>query len=117
MKGKFTKDYCPFAKDQGFLSVIGNVALGESVFGFTVTSTGAGQAIVFATVTAPYSGQSGNKVHEMKNIRYKIQITKVSSGSLIGTVGFWHDPLKTGFTMEGETGEDYDVIVVGKVAF
>jgi hypothetical protein len=31
MKGKWIKDYCPYCKDQGFDSVIGNVAPGEVV--------------------------------------------------------------------------------------
>jgi hypothetical protein len=117
MKKRFFKDYCPFAKDQGFLSVTGNVALGESVFGFTIAGTGAGQLVVFSAATAPYSGQSQSTVHEMKNTRYKVQITKTSSGSVVSTAAFHHTQLKTGFTMESENGEDYDVVVIGKVAF
>jgi len=110
MKRRWIKDFCPFAKDQGFLSVIGDVAPGEILFGFSIVSTGAGQVVVFSTATS-------GKVHQMKDNRYRVQISKCSAGSIVTTEAFHYNQTKIGFTMDAESGQEYDVVVIGKVAY
>lgn len=117
MKDKWVKDVCPFAKDQGFTSVVGDVEKGISVFGFSFRSTGT-DAIVFKTVT-------GGRVTQMEsftettgahNTWYQVSVTKISSGSAASTVNI-STIGHTGFTITAESGEDYDVIVRGRIAF
>ncbi len=109
MKNKWIKDYCPYAKDQGFDSVIGNVAPGETVFGFRYRITATPEALTFASVTE-------NRVTMMRDTGYRVLITKVSAGSE-ATIPSYYLPAKLGFTIVGENGEDYDVIVVGRVGY
>lgn len=109
-KKRWIKDYCPFAKDQGFMGVIGDVAPGETVFGFTITLSAATQTLVFNTVTS-------GKVKLMKDTNYRVQVTKVASGSIV-TAGPYVDwKYKDQFNLNGEAGATYDVIVIGHVNY
>jgi len=110
MKKRWISQYCPYAKDQGFLSVIGDVAPGEIVFGFTITGTGSGQSVVFSAATT-------GRVHQMKDTKYRVQITKCTSGSIVATAAYHYSQTKVGFVMDVESGEDYDVVVIGKVSY
>lgn len=109
MKQRWVRDYCPFAKDQGFDSITGNVYPGEQIFGFTHTQVAASDIITFATETH-------NKVTYMKNTAYKVQVTKVSSGSVV-TVGYAYEQYKNYFRLYAEAGEVYDIIIIGKIGY
>ncbi len=125
MKDKWVKDVCPFAKDQNFYSVIGEVVPGETVFGFTVTMTGASQAVDFATETAREQGTAGKGttgqriIHQMADAYYRVFATKVSTdgGASEGNATYEVTKSVTGFTLYGDNGRTYDVIVIGKVLF
>ena len=108
-KRRWIKDYCPFAKDQGFMGVIGDVAPGETVFGFTVSIAASPTAMVFST-------QTKNKVKLMKDTYYRVLVTKVSTGSVLATNPYVGLKTKSQFSLYGEAGT-YDVIVVGHVNY
>jgi hypothetical protein len=112
MKKRWIRDYCPFAADQGFLSVIGDVAPGELVFGFSWTGGGLADVITFETVTPSYA-----KVKQMKNDKYRVQVTKTSAGSVVTTPVYVYGKTKIKFNVDTEAGEVYDIIVIGKVAY
>ena len=112
MKKKWIKDYCPFSRDQNFLSVVGDVAPGEIVFGFSWTGGGLGDTITFADATPTYA-----KVKQMKNSRYRIQVTKSSAGSIVTAAPHVYGQTKVKFNMDTEAGEVYDIIVIGKVSY
>lgn len=109
MKGKWIKDYCPYAKDQGFDSVIGNVAPGELVFGFKHTQVGATDSLFFKTITE-------GKVTMMRDTFYRILVTKTSGGS-VASVPYTSYKYKDAFNLTAEIGEEYDIIVVGKIGY
>lgn len=109
-KRRWIKDYCPFAKDQGFMGVVGDVAPGETVFGFSVTLGATPTTLVFRITT-------GGKVKQMKDTNYRVQVTKVTTGSIV-TANPWIDfKYEDQFNLNGEVGAIYDVIVVGHVNY
>jgi hypothetical protein len=109
-KRRWIKDYCPFAKDQGFMGVVGDVAPGETVFGFTVTLGASPTAMVFST-------QTGGKIKMMKDTYYRVQITKVTAGSIAGANPYIAAKTKSQFSLYGEAGAIYDIIVIGHVNY
>jgi len=110
-KNLWPKDSCPYCKDQGFDAVVGGVAPGEVVFGFVNHHTGAGESIVFRTVT-------NEKVSLMVDNNYRVLVTKISAGS-VAALGqaYVYEQYKDHFRLFAENGEDYDVIVIGRVAY
>lgn len=108
-KGRWVKDSCPYAKDQGFNSVIGDVRPGETVFGFSITTTSTSHTCTLKTVTA-------GLVTQMDDTNYRILVTKVSAGSVV-TVPTTATKTKTSFILQAENAEDYDVIVIGRVLY
>jgi hypothetical protein len=110
MKRRWIKDYCPFAKDQGFMGVIGDVAPGETVFGFTVALMASPTALVLRT-------QTDGKVHQMKDIYYRVEVTKSAAGSLAGADPYVGLKTETQLSLYGEVGATYDVIVIGHVNY
>ena len=110
MKGKWIKDYCPYAKDQGFDSVIGNVAPGETVFGFR-------HVLVAGTDTLNLNTVTEGKVTMMKNTNYRILVTKVDAGSTLTAVAYTSWKYKDAFNLTGDAGGTYDIIVVGKIGY
>jgi hypothetical protein len=109
MNTKWVRNLCPYAKDQRFDSVIGDVVPGEIVFGFSHTQVAGQDTIIFSTATS-------NKVTQMVNTDYKVQVTKVSSGSEV-SVPFAYTQYETSFILDAEAAEDYDIIVIGKVRY
>lgn len=109
MKGKWISDVCPFAKDQGFLSVVSNVESGETVFGFTHRQSGETDIINFKTKTA-------GKVTQMKDTDYKVIIGAIAGTSQTKNY-FSLSQSRTGFTLTAVPGESYDILVIGKVEF
>jgi len=109
-KRRWVKDYCPFAKDQGFMGVIGDVAPGETVFGFSVTLGASPTAMVLRT-------QTNGKVKQMKDTYYRVQVTKVTSGSIVGANPYVGLKTEVQFSLYGEVGATYDVVVVGHVNY
>lgn len=109
-KKRWIKDYCPFARDQGFMGVVGDVAPGETVFGFTITLGATPTAMVFST-------QTRNKIKLMKDTNYRIQVTKVTAGSIAGANPYVGLKTKSQFSLYGEVGAIYDVIIVGHVNY
>jgi hypothetical protein len=109
MKNKWVSSICPFAKDQGFSSVIGDVAPGETVFGFTHIQVAAQDDIYFRIATS-------GKVNQMSNTNYKVEVTKVSADSEV-SVPFGYNQYKDHFTLDAEAGEQYDVVVIGKMIY
>src|SRR4030043_2369827 len=108
-KGKWVKDSCPFAKDAGFDSVIGDVKPGETVFGFTFTRSGGGTTEKVTIKTA-----TGGKVTEMFDTDYKVGITKVSADSVgAAATPCVYDQHKEYFYIVAEDGEEYDIVVNG----
>ena len=112
MEGCWVKDYCPFAKDQGMLGVMGNVEQGQTIFGFSVTLVGAADALVFHTVT-------NGRVTEMSAIDYHVFVNgateSTSSPGVPAVVAWVNLKTKLGLTLHGDTGFSYDVVVQGKV--
>jgi hypothetical protein len=110
-KNLWPKDSCPYCKDQGFDAVVGGVAPGESIFGIVNEHSGTGENIVFRTVT-------NGKVTMMADNNYRVLVTKISGGSVgATTVPYVYEQYKDHFKLLGENGEDYDVIVIGKIAY
>jgi predicted amino acid dehydrogenase len=109
MKGKWIKDFCPYAKNQGFYSVVGNVDKGQKVLGFEHTQVGAADAIVFSTATR-------NVVTQMQDTGYEVILSDTSSGSVV-TICYVTDKSKTGFILNGEAAAVYDVVVIGNVNY
>jgi len=117
MGPKFLQEYCPYSKDQGFLSVIGDVEQGHTMFGFSVILTGATLAVVFKTHTRN-EGAGGPQVNEMDGIDYHVFpfcSTETSSAALPTVLAYVTNKSRLGFTLHGEAGFTYDVIVKGKV--
>lgn len=112
MKKRWVKDYCPYAKDQGFLSVIGDVAPGEQVFGFTYLTVGGDDVITFATETH-------KRVTQMKDTNYRVQLTKVTaaSGASEGSEAYVRTQTAVSFVLIGDTAQLYDVIVIGRINY
>ena len=109
MKGKWIRDYCPYCKDQGFDSIIGDVAPGEMVFGFYHNQTGALDIINLNTAT-------GGKITMMRDTNYRVLVTKISAGSEV-SAPYSLRKGKDQFYLGAEAGEEYDIVVVGHVGY
>ncbi len=109
-KKRWVKDYCPFAKDQGFMGVVGDVAPGETVFGFTVTLLASPTVLVLRTVTK-------GLVKQMKDTNYRVQVTKVLSGSIGAVNPYVTTKTEDRFSLYGDVGSNYDVVVIGHVSY
>jgi len=109
MKGRWVKDICPYAKDQGFNSVIGDVRPGEKIFGFTVTSTSTDMTLTLKTVT-------GGKVTQMHDLNYRVIPVKVDTGS-VAAVAYIKTKAKTSFHLCAENNKIYDIVVIGRVLY
>jgi len=112
MEGRWIKDYCPFARDNGLLSIIGNVESEQTIFGFSVALTGASAALVFSTVT-------NSKVTEMDGVDYHVFVCgsteTTSAPGAPAVVGYVTNKTKLGLTLHGENGFSYDIVVQGKL--
>ena len=112
MEGRWIKDYCPFAKDQGMLGAMGNVEQGQTIFGFSVTLVAAADVLVFRTVT-------NGRVTEMDAIDFHAFVNgateSTSSPGVPAVVAYITNKTKLGLTLHGEKGFSYDVVVQGKV--
>ncbi len=127
MKDKWAKDVCPFCKDQGFDSIVGDPKPGETVIGITHTMVGAADTLDFLTYTAkeygPHTGisvQNTRIIHQMADLLYRVFISRADEGdeatdesnsTYIGTKTL------TSFVVNGIAGHTYDIIVVGRVNF
>ncbi len=109
MKRKWIKDYCPFAKSQGFYSIVGNVNKGQKVFGFSHTQAAGSDAITFSSSTR-------NVIKQMQDVGYEVVVTDTSTTSVV-TVAYVTTKTKTGFTLVGEAAATYDVVVIGNVNY
>jgi hypothetical protein len=109
MKRKWIKDYCPYARNQGFYSVVGNVNKGQKVFGFEHTQVAGTDAIVLSTATR-------NVVNQMQDTSYEVILSDTSSGSVV-TVCYVTGKTKVGFNIVGEVAAIYDVVVIGNVNY
>ena len=109
MKRKWIKDYCPFARNQGFYSVVGNVDKGQKVFGFEHSQVAGDDTIVFSTATK-------NVVTQMQDTSYEVIITDTSAVSVV-TFVWVTDKTKTSFHIHGEVNAIYDVVVLGNVNY
>jgi hypothetical protein len=109
MKRRWVKDYCPYAKDQGFMAVVGNVLPGETAFGFSHHQLAGTDTLNFKTETK-------EKVTQMKDELYRIQVTKSSAGS-VATIPFVPTKTKISFDLTAEAGEDYDIVIIGRIAY
>jgi hypothetical protein len=109
MKRKWIKDYCPFAKNQGFYSVVGNVDRGQKVFGFAHTQVAGADTITLSTATR-------NVVKQMQDTGYEIMVTDTSVTSVV-TLVFTTSKTKTSFVLNGEAGATYDVVILGNVNY
>jgi len=125
MKDKWVKNVCPFAHDQGFDSVIGDVKPGETVFGFTHTMAAAHDHLNFATETAVEQGTSGKgttgqrTIHQMEDTYYRVFASKVSTdgGASEGAGTYEVTKALDGFVLYADNGYMYDIIVIGRVKF
>lgn len=109
MAGKWAKDSCPFCKDQGFYSVIGDVKPGEIIFGFPYVMGRSPDTLDFETET-------GGKVREMADINYRVFAVRVDLGSVSeATIYSVSNKTKLSFDLAGDDGGSYDVVVVGRV--
>jgi hypothetical protein len=110
--GKWFKDSCPYCKDQGFNSVIGDVEAGETIFGFAHTQVATADKITFSTATS-------GRVTQMVNTDYHVEATRVnvgSAGASEASVSFVYDQHLDYFYLAGEVGDgEYEVIVRGRV--
>ena len=109
MKRKWIKDYCPFAKNQGFYSIVGNVGKGQKVFGFSHSQVAGTDAIVLATVTR-------KAITQMQDTGYEVIITDTSTASVV-TLVYTTGKTKVGFNIVGEAAATYDVVVIGNVNY
>jgi hypothetical protein len=117
MRDKFLQDYCPYSKDQGFLDVVGDVEQGDTMFGFSVTTTKAVTTVIFDTDTRN-EGAGGPQVHEMNGIDYHVFpfcSTESTSAFLPLVLCYVTDKTRLGFTLHGEANFTYDIIVKGRV--
>ena len=100
---------CPWARDQGMLGVVENVAPGESVFGFRHTLASASETLSLRTKT-------NGKVSQMKDDRYRVQVVKEGS-EYVTAEAYVDSKTLTGFTLYGDSGGTYSIVVIGRVAF
>ena len=123
MKDKWISQVCPFAHDQGFDSVVGDVKPGETVFGFTHTMVAAHDHLNFATETAIEQGASGKGttgqriIHEMADTYYRVFASKVSidGGASEGSGTYEVTKAVNGFILYADITKMYDIIVIGRV--
>jgi hypothetical protein len=109
MSNKWAKDSCPYASDQGFYSVVGDIEEGETLFGFTHTQVGASDTITLATST-------GGQVNVMADTDYQVEATKLSATSVsVTAVAYITSKSRTAFVLNGDAGDMYDVIIKGRV--
>jgi len=120
---KWAKDYCPFCKSQGFDGIVGSTLLDLVLFAFRHTQSGGVDAVKFATemtmknLTGQYKGQMGGPlVTVMMDNTYQVNITKSTSGIIV-TPPYASSLAVDGFTLNGEAGETYDVLVLGQIRF
>jgi hypothetical protein len=117
---RWIKDYCPFAKDQGFMSIVGDVAPGETVFGFTIPAAlmtaNTGIALTFAQLTSGYGMGSISKVTQMKDAVWRAMCSAVTSGSEI-LLPKIYAKTKVGFTIKADASKDYDVVIIGRILY
>ena len=109
MKRKWIKDYCLFARNQGFYSVVGNVDKGQKVFGFEHSQVAGADTIVLSTATK-------NVVTQMQDTGYEVIVTDTSAASVV-TFSYITGKTKTSFVLNGEVGAVYDVVVLGNVNY
>jgi len=128
MKDKWAKDVCPFCKDQGFDSIIGDPKPGETVISFSHTISGASEALVIETETAkalltPFgeAGRpNGRVIHQMRDTLYRVFISRADEGDEAhaeSNATYIGAKTLTGFTIYGESGYTYDICIVGRVNF
>jgi hypothetical protein len=121
---KWFKDSCPYCKDQGFMSVIGDVEAGESVIGFTHKmsgtqgATGAAALPVDTVAFKDQSLSSGGKVTNMADTDYKVfairSVTGAAPPSYQSNVSAQK---KESFGFQGDAGTYYDIIVRGRILY
>jgi len=109
MKRKWVKDFCPYAKNQGFYSVIGNVDKGQKIFGFEHTQAAGSDTITFASATR-------NVVTQMQDTSYEVILSDTSTASVV-TMCAVITKTKTSFILVGEANAVYDVVVIGNVNY
>ena len=109
MKRKWIKDYCPFAKNQGFYSVVGNVNKGQRIFGFAHTQVAGADTITLSTATR-------NVVTQMQDTGYEVILSDTSAGSVV-TLCYVSTKTKTSFVLNGEAAAVYDIVVIGNVNY
>jgi hypothetical protein len=110
---KWFKDSCPYCKDQGFPSVIGDVEAGESVFGFTHTQVATTDIITLYTETS-------GKVNNMADTNYEVLVTRTAAGSESSSndsVLYVSAQKRESFSLTGVANEVYDVIVRGRILY
>jgi len=117
MKRRWVKDYCPFARDQGMDSIIGDVAAGETVFGFQFLHPGGPGALVNLKIS------TNGKVTQMQDAFYKVFVTKSATAvyppgiPAVVNKPYAYEQYADHFQLYGDTGEWYDVVVIGKVLY
>lgn len=116
--GKWAKDYCPGCKQLDFWAICGSTSKDLATFSFCHQLSGAADAIVFKDFRIGY-GQQRTPITQMQDDDYLIFITPApSTGAAIGNDRPYPSAItETGFTLNGNAGSWYDVLIFGKVRY
>ena len=122
LTGRWAKDYCPYCKAFNIKTLVGGVLKDVVAFSFLWTSDAAADELDFRTATkvTDTNNQAGQGkeylVSQMYDTDYGIAITKSSAGAVAAQI-YPSAITKTGFTLNGESGETYDVLIVGQIQY
>lgn len=122
LTGRWAKDYCPYCKAFNVKTLVGGVLKDVVAFSFLWTSDAAADPLDFRTATkvndannAPGQGKP-YLVTQMYDTDFGIAITKSSAGAVLAHT-YPSAITKAGFTLNGENGETYDVLIVGQIQY
>jgi hypothetical protein len=117
---KWASDYCPFCKSQGFKGVAGGTLKDVAAFSFQWTLSSAGDTIAFNDIKTqniigrPRGQLDDSLIHTMADNQYQIIVTKTSAGAVV-VPPYPEDVGTNNFTLQGEAGETYDVLILGQI--
>jgi hypothetical protein len=131
---KWAKDYCAYCDKLKYNGVVGSIFKDNVAFSFKWILSGASQVIDFKTgtdTTGRHVGavvgvdnyfetgqQDHNLVTMMANTDYEVIITKsTDAGGLVVNPPWASALTKIGFTLNGDSGQEYDILIVGQIQF
>lgn len=129
---KWAKDYCPYCKDRKYNAIVGSILKDMTLFGFTARTGLDGTAnVLFKNVKAgsreKFGLEGGRKergsgkeasVTQMYDTTYQICISKSTvTGGEVVVAPYPSNLTVTGFTLNGDAEQTYDVMIFGQIRY